>query len=245
MFSFFGSILVPMALAMMKVKSKIMMGIVGAIVVVSTFGVGVYKYVQLRHEVIKLRNTPQGAQEAAKEETARLIDQVRKLISVPEDETPTVATVSDSEKLRSNAFFANAQNGDKVLIYSTSKKAIIFRPGENKIIEVGPISIGTPSGTLATKPASFVLYNGTDVTGLTKKYETTLTQVVKDAVVVDRDNAKKRDYTQSIIIDLTGSHVNTIEALGKSLGIAVGQLPEGETKPTNAEYLIILGADKK
>lgn len=245
MFSIFGSILVHMALAMMKAKSKILIGIIGAVVVVSFIGLGVYKYVELRNEVIKLRNSPQGAQEAAKEETARLIEQVKKLISVPEDETPTVATVSDSEKLKSNAFFANAQNGDKVLIYSTSKKAIIFRPGENKIIEVGPISIGTPSATLTAKPVSFVLYNGTDVTGLTKTYETKLKSRISNAIVVDRDNAKKRDYAQSMLIDVNGTKTNEVTEVAKTLGLQTGPLPEGEVNPASADFLIILGNDNK
>lgn len=235
-----------MALAIIKAKSKILVGIIGAFVSVSLVGLGVYKYIALRNEVIKLRNSPQGAQEAAKEETAKLIEQVKKLISVPEDETPTVATVSDSEKLKNNAFFANAQNGDKVLIYSTTKKAIIFRPGENKIIEVGPVSIGTPSAsTSQQEKIQFILYNGTDVTGLTKKYEATLTDFVKNATVIDRDNAKKRDYVKSMLIDMTGLKTKEARAFADTLGLEVSSLPEGETKPATGDFLIILGSDKK
>lgn len=233
-----------MVLAKIKGKSRTIFAILGAFVGVVLLGFGVYKYVALRSEVVKLRSLPQAAQEATKEENARIIDQVKKLINVPTDETPTVATVSDSEKLKNNAFFANAQNGDKVLIYTTTKKAIIFRPGENKIIEVGPISIGTPSASVAEQ-VSVVLYNGTEVTGLTKKYETTLRDLVKNAKVTDRDNAKKRDYTQSLLIDVNGTKAGEATELAKTLGLQVGPLPEGEVKPVNADFLIILGADKK
>lgn len=143
--------------------------IAGGILLVVFLGVVIYEYMQLRNEVTKLRQSPQAVTELTKAENAKLIEQVRKLISVPADETPTIATVTDSEKLKNNVFFTNAMNGDKVLIYSSTKKAIIYRPGDNKIIEVGPVSIGTPSAAAATEqPIQFVLYNGTDVTGLTK-----------------------------------------------------------------------------
>ena len=72
-----------------------------------------------------------------------LLDQVSKLIILPLDEEPTVATVTDIEKLKDQAFFANAQVGDKVIIYSTAKKAILFRPSENKIVEVAPLNLET------------------------------------------------------------------------------------------------------
>lgn len=74
-------------------------------------------------------------------ETASLVKKVGKLIELPISETPTIATVSDKTKLTGQQFFANAQNGDKVLIYSQAKKAILYRPSTNKIIEVAPINL--------------------------------------------------------------------------------------------------------
>lgn len=50
----------------------------------------------------------------------------------------------DPEKLRDQPFFANAQRGDKVLIYANAKKAILYNPPSNKIIEVAPVNIGNP-----------------------------------------------------------------------------------------------------
>ncbi len=87
-------------------------------------------------------NDPQGV---AKQETRDLVAAVSKLIVLPDGEDPTVATVSEPNKLKSQAFFAKAQKGDKVLIYTNAKKAILYNPETNKIIEVAPINIGNPA----------------------------------------------------------------------------------------------------
>ncbi|MBI5018976.1 hypothetical protein HZB58_01760 [Candidatus Gottesmanbacteria bacterium] len=214
------------------------------LLVAGGIGYGVFRFVELSQEVARLKSSPQAAAEAAKTEVKKLVEQVGKLIAVPTDETPTVATVSDSEKLKVNPFFQNAQNGDKVLIFTGAKKAIIYRPADNKIIEVGPLSIGTPSAS-AAQPMKFVLYNGTSITGFTKTYEATLKELVKSAIITDRDNAAKRDYSKSLIVDLTGANSVSVAELAKTLGMEVRTLPAGEAKPTGADFLIILGEDKK
>ena len=74
-------------------------------------------------------------------EVDSLIAEVGSLIALPTDEKPTVATVSDVEKLKDQPFFKNAANGDKVLIYTNAKKAILYRPSEKKVVEVGAVNI--------------------------------------------------------------------------------------------------------
>ena len=59
-------------------------------------------------------------------------------------EEPTIATVSNIEALRSQPFFANAKNGDRVLIYVNARKAVLYDPVNNKIVEATPINIGNP-----------------------------------------------------------------------------------------------------
>lgn len=74
-------------------------------------------------------------------EVDALVKEVGALIELPKDERPTVATVTDVERVREQAFFKNAKNGDKVLIYTNSRKAILYRPTEKRIIEVGAVNI--------------------------------------------------------------------------------------------------------
>ena len=183
-----------------------------------------------------------------KDDAALTVAAVSKLMLLPSDETPTVATVSDAEKLKSQSFFAASQNGDKVLIFTQAKKAVLYRPSTNMIIDVAPVNLGNDASTSATQKESaptFVLYNGTNVTGRTKAYESTLKGLIANAVVVSRDNAGTRDYDKSIIIDLTGTKSAQVSAFAKTLGLDVSTLPGGETKPDGADFLIILGADKK
>ncbi len=229
----------------MHIKPRIIVFSVISIIVVSLTGFGVIRFLALQKEVEKLKSSPQATQEAAKEEVKQLIEKIGKLIAVPKDETPTVATVNDIEKLKSSPFFTNAKNGDRVLIYTTAKKAILYRPLENKIIEVGPISIGTPSASLAPAAVNIVLLNGTTVTGLTKKYEAELKTVVSDVVIVDRDNAKNREVEKTVIVDIKKDKSTRVAELAKSLGIQVSPLPEGEVAPKSGDFLIIVGADNK
>jgi len=83
-----------------------------------------------------------------------LVAKVGKHILLPTGETPTVMTVKDKEKLSGQLFFANGKNGDKVLIYEKAKKAFLYDPDSDKIIEVGPISVNSPTPSQASTPSA-------------------------------------------------------------------------------------------
>lgn len=78
----------------------------------------------------------------SREEAEELVAEIGKLIVLPEGEVPTVATVSDPERLQDQPFFANAQAGDKVLLYTVAKKAYLYDPRQKKLLEVAPINVG-------------------------------------------------------------------------------------------------------
>lgn len=99
---------------------------------------------------IKTGGLKTNPQTPVQEENSVIISKVSRLMFLPADEQPTVATVSDPEKLKDQAFFANAKKGDKVLIYTNAKKAILYDPEADKIVEVAPLNIGV--GTSATAP---------------------------------------------------------------------------------------------
>ena len=95
-------------------------------------------------QVTELKKNPQAV---AQQESQRIIDKVSKLIVLPTEEVPTIATVSDPELLKDQPFFDQAEKGDQLLIYTNAKKAILYSPSANKIVNVAPINIGNTPAT--------------------------------------------------------------------------------------------------
>ncbi len=100
----------------------------------------------------KFKTAEVNPQMQAQAEVDQMLLKVAALIVLPTDEKPTVATVSDPEKLNGQAFFKNAKVGDKVLIYTNAKKAILYDPTANIILDVAPVNIGeAPEGGSETQ----------------------------------------------------------------------------------------------
>lgn len=93
-----------------------------------------------------------GSEVARRKEAEELVAIVGKLIILPTGEVPTVATVTDPEKLKDQSFFAKAKTGDKVLMYQIAKKAYLYDVVANRILEVAPIILGVEEGAGVTKP---------------------------------------------------------------------------------------------
>ena len=190
----------------------------------------------------------------ADREIKQLVDKVGKMILLP-DEVPTMATVTDKSKLAGQKFFRNAKNNDKVLIFSLASKAILYRPDENKIIEVasvtmndqGQASVTTPSVTPAKKQVEMIgveLYNGSKIVGLTTRYEGVLTEKFKNVVVLGKETAKKTDYVETVVIDITGRSPEIAKEVAETLGAKIVPMPAGENSPV-ADILVILGNNAK
>lgn len=101
---------------------------------------GGYYYYDKYQKTKTLLNNPE---EVTKLETKSVVEKVGKLMELPSGE-PQVATVLDKEKLKDQPFFAKAENGDKVVIYTESQIAILYRPSTNKIIGFAPVNLGEP-----------------------------------------------------------------------------------------------------
>ncbi len=106
-----------------------------------SLGTTLYFYSQYQHAQNLIKNPTAIGQKEVGEVTAK----VSKLMKLP-DEVPTLATVTDVKQLLKEPFFRNAQNGDKLLIYTKARKAILYRPSSNLIIETAPVNIGQPQG---------------------------------------------------------------------------------------------------
>jgi hypothetical protein len=133
-------------------RQRVIGGLVAAgfaVVVVLLVGV-MQDRSKLQTQVSKLSGSPaaRGAQQVGD-----LTKQIGASFQLPTGETPTLATVSDASKVRSQAFFKDTQNGDKVLLYSKAGEAILYRPSTKKIISVAPVNLnGTSSSSNTTTP---------------------------------------------------------------------------------------------
>jgi hypothetical protein len=83
------------------------------------------------------------------------------------------------------------------------------------------------------------LYNGTITPGVTNRAADRVRLNYTQTSVVLKESAKKTDYTQSTVVDLTGTNAELATKMATTFGATVGTLPEGETKP-DADILIIL-----
>lgn len=71
-----------------------------------------------------------------------LIDKVGRLILLPKNEPPSIATINNIALLQKDSpFYKDAHNGDVLLIYFQAKKAYIYNPTENIIVNTGPVSV--------------------------------------------------------------------------------------------------------
>jgi hypothetical protein len=93
---------------------------------------------ELKEQVTKLSGS---SADSGAEEVKRITREISRTFQLPTGETPTLATVTDATKVRAQAFFHDAQNGDKVLLYSKAGQAILYRPSTKKIIAVAPVNL--------------------------------------------------------------------------------------------------------
>lgn len=102
-------------------------------------GIGVltYNYIATRNELNRLSRSNQAVS------AQQLTEEISKHLLLP-DERPTLATVSDTEKLKGQEFFKNAENGDKVLIFPKAGRALIYRPSTDQVIEYAKVNLSIP-----------------------------------------------------------------------------------------------------
>lgn len=186
-----------------------------------------------------------------KSEQEVIIESVSKLVQLPSEE-PTIATVTDSTTLKSNQqtqFFHKAENGDKVILFSQAKKAILYRPSSEKIVEITSVDSEEASAQAQINPDkpsaySFVIYNGTTINGLAAKMEEQLKVINPENSILKKGNAVDSSYQESILVDLTSVNSTDAQKIATTLGVKVGTLPDNETKPLGAQFLVIVGTDR-
>jgi len=191
-------------------------------------------------------------------ELASAVAAVGKLIILPTDDEPVLASVTDAEALiKQQAFFTGSVNGDQLLLYPKNQKAVIYSPSRNIIVNVGPIQ-NTPDGgqapsagpqTKVEQPKkettlSVEVRNGTGKPGLGAEVAE---RIVADSryTVVAVSDAKSNDYSKTILYvkDGDSEKIALANALAPLIGASVvSEMPKGE-KIIAADSLVIVGGN--
>jgi hypothetical protein len=203
---------------------------------------------QLANLKSQLKVKDSSLDEEKKNLNLQLVAMVGKLVVLPENEQPTIATVGDVEKLKDQPFFKNAQVGDKVLIYNQAKKAVLYRPSENKIIELAPLTVGETQNLTSlnskteksVKSVSVEIRNGSGTSGAAGVLKTKLSS--NSAFVVSKIGNANSTYSKTIIYSANSAKFPELFSALKQETLAeiVTSLPEQETE-SSSDVLIILG----
>jgi uncharacterized membrane protein len=86
---------------------------------------------------------------AAAQEVAQTVALIAAHVVLPEGETPTVATITDTSTLAGQEFFKNAKVGDKVIVYPNARTAILYDPTLDRIVNMAQISPTSPDSTVS------------------------------------------------------------------------------------------------
>jgi hypothetical protein len=224
--------------------------IILSLLLLCAIGVAGYFYYQLKW----------APQIESAQEIEDLTTTIGEFIELPTNETPTLATVTDREKLADQTFFLKAENGDKVLIYSNSGRAILYRPSSKKVIDMTTVNVAktdtaapeeapTPEApkteeTPAESASSVTLYNGSTTVGATTGIEQKITEEFESLKVAAKGSAKKKDYEGILVVDIAGKYSTDAQKLATLLGGTVGDLPEGEVQP-ETDLAVIIGGGQK
>ena len=122
---------------------RILLAILGIIFVGSLAGFAYY-YVQYK----KLKEDP--AIQARKQTESVLKDLAQDMI-LPNEPNPMIATVTDKTKLKDDAFFKMAENGDIIVVFPTDLRAVLYRPSTKQIVNIAPVS---PDNSAQTTPVT-------------------------------------------------------------------------------------------
>lgn len=225
-----------------KINFTLLISVAFAVVFLAAFVWALVGYLEAKKELGAAADSNR-EQTLTEEENRKLVEKVGRLMILPADETPVVATINNAEDLKKEQpFYKDAKDGDNVLIYTEERKAIIYDAIRNVIVNVGPIFINEEAKTAeAAKPLAVEVRNGSGVPGVGTRVAN---ELKKDATlnVFEVANASLSDYEGTVVVDMTaGAKEEAVKALADSLKAQiVTVLPPGE-RTTAAEALIIVG----
>lgn len=107
-----------------------------AVVLIAALGAAGYFWNDARQAK---QQSPEAVAQKNQEETDQVVTSLSKIIVIEGEDKPTVARVENPDTLKkaNQDFYKNVQIGDYLVLYP--QRAIIYRLGENKIVNIAPI----------------------------------------------------------------------------------------------------------
>lgn len=188
---------------------------------------------------VSLKDLPEQPQ-LSPEEIQDILKKVGRHIVLPEGE-PLIATVQDAASLKQvQPFFGLSEDGDQLLVYPN--KAFIYRPDEDKLINVGPVyRSDAPAAPEASQDIKLELRNGSNKAGAARALGDQLAGLSGYAIS-QITNAATSTYAQSAIVNLTGKNITPIRQQ-LNINNLITALPTGEA-PSAADAVVIVGNDR-
>lgn len=213
-------------------KKNLIVKIVFLVILVAALSAAGYYFVRYKQISAKYKE----AIMTQDEKNQQTIAEVSRIMDLPKDETPVIFAVKDKAKLGDSTvtkqFFEKAQNGDVILAYEKANLSIIYRPKEKRIVKTDNYS----NFLAAANPIKIAILAPNDQQTATEKL--ILEKVLNVDIVAKQE--PKGNPTQSYVADATGQNATAAQELATKLGLAVGQLPSGETKPEGASLVVVI-----
>lgn len=229
-------------------RSSILLPVLLAVAVIGLI-ISYWGYAQTKKKLSVLTN-PSQANELNAAQTEELLAKVGKLITLPDEKNPVVATINDVESLSARQdFYAQANNGDKLIVFARSRKAVIYDEKDNLIVNMGPVFYTDKDGK--NQPPSQVedgritidLRNGskTKDMGITTRDKLEANAAFH---IIRLAKAANGNYTGNVIFNNIkgGAKADLVASLAKELNATVvTKLPDGEADSA-AEIVVVLGS---
>lgn len=207
----------------------LVVGLIAAVI-----GTG-FLYYKTRQELKRL-STQQGQEELAKREIQAVVNELKKLTLLP-DEEPVLATILDAPYLATqSAFYEKSQNGDKLVVYPKAQKAYIYSPERRLIVNAGPLIMDQGQN----QTVKVEIRNGSSNDGAGTRLKS---QIDGNGLeVTEVGDAANRNYSQTLVIPINKSiTTEQLTPFAQNIGGRVtSNLPSGE-ESSEADVLIIIG----
>jgi hypothetical protein len=222
-----------------------------SLVAVAILGAGGYVYYTKEQQITQLQEQVAGTNTSSNKEFKEILTEVKKIFTIPEEESVRIALVDDPQLLidENPTFYKDVQKGQYLVIMQTSQKVAIYDRTQNKIINFSSFALNFDTideNTIAAseKPLNIEIRTqaGVDQTSIDKVKET-LKKASANYKIVSVTQTNKTDYSglTLVLLNKTGKpnmSKNLISHTGTTN--VVDKLPDGENS-SNADAVIIIG----